>query len=68
MTTDEAIALIPPGWHLRLTSFARGWSAEIYNPKIGFASDEGATPADAIERVVAEAVKNDEDTKTFNGG
>ena len=55
MSTDEAIALIPIGWRLRLTSYDRGWTAELFRSDIGLVTDEADTPGEAVRLVVEEA-------------
>jgi hypothetical protein len=55
VTTDEAIALIPMGWRLRLTSYDRGWTAELFRADVGLVTDEASTPGEAVRLVVAEA-------------
>jgi hypothetical protein len=57
MTTDEAIALIPPGWRLRLAKdeTGSGWSAELYHPGVGWVSNEGDSPAEVVRLAAEEA-------------
>ncbi len=55
MSTDEAIALIPIGWRLRLTSYDRGWTAELFRADVGLVTNEASTPGEAVRLVVEEA-------------
>lgn len=57
-TTDEAIALIPPGWRLRLyQEVGDGWTAELHSAA-GFAVEEADAPAEAIRRATAEVQRH----------
>lgn len=59
MTTDEAIALIPDGWALRLThwvvSDSTGWAAELHHVDGGCIVQEADTPAEAVRLAAEEA-------------
>jgi hypothetical protein len=61
MTTDEAIALIPPGWLLRLTNWqdrtSSGWAAELFHADGGRVADEADGPAEAVQLVAEEAAR-----------
>jgi hypothetical protein len=59
MTTDEAIALIPEGWRLRLANWSdppsSGWEALLDHPDGRSVANEGDSPAEAVRLVAEEA-------------
>ena len=61
MTTDEAIALIPPGWRLRLTNWqdqaSSGWAAELFYADGRSVIEEADAPAEAVRLAAAEAAR-----------